>query len=108
MHSALGKIHFVQTFMLLQRLIHTLQKLSLFLLCSQEEIESLREKLAAQSSLVVVGSSDDALNVKRLNRVMPGVTQSMIDNMIVVCMEKKFVNFACIINYIQTAQYREL
>lgn len=40
--------------------------------------------MSAQTSLVVVGSSDDALRVKRLNRTMEGVSQSMIDNMIVV------------------------
>lgn len=45
----------------------------------------MRENMSAQTSLVVVGSSDDALRVKRLNRVMQGITQSMIDNMIVVC-----------------------
>lgn len=51
---------------------------------SQEEIESLRERMSAQTLLVVVGSSDDALRVKRLNRSMEGVSQSMIDNMIMV------------------------
>ncbi|XP_055314326.1 uncharacterized protein LOC129575237 isoform X2 [Sitodiplosis mosellana] len=49
---------------------------------SQEEIESLREKMSAQTLLVIVGSSDDSLRVKRLNRSMEGVSQSMIDNMI--------------------------
>lgn len=40
--------------------------------------------MSAQTLLVVVGSSDDSLRVKRLNRTMEGVSQSMIDNMIVV------------------------
>lgn len=49
---------------------------------SQEEIESLREKMSAQTSLVVVGSADDALRIKKFNRHMEGITQSMVDNMI--------------------------
>lgn len=57
---------------------------SICFILSQEEIESLRERMSAQTLLVVVGSSDDALRVKRLNRSMEGVSQSMIDNMIMV------------------------
>lgn len=41
--------------------------------------------MSAQTLLVVVGSSDDALRVKRLNRSMEGVSQTMIDSMIMVC-----------------------
>lgn len=55
-----------------------------FCFCSQEEMESLREKMSAQTSLVVVGNADDSLRVSRLNRQMEGVTQSMIDTMITV------------------------
>lgn len=54
---------------------------------SQEEIESLRLKMPAQTLLVVVGSSDDSLRVKRLNRSMEGVSQLMIDNMIMVSVQ---------------------
>lgn len=43
--------------------------------------------MCAQTSLVVVGSSDDALRVKRLNRSTEGVSQSMIDNMIMVSLK---------------------
>lgn len=56
---------------------------------SQEEIESLRERMSAQTLLVVVGSSDDALRVKRLNRSMEGVSQTMIDSMILVCLNAR-------------------
>lgn len=62
---------------------HDIKILSLFNY-SQEEIESLREKMTAQTSLVVVGSADDALRVNKLKRQMEGVSQSMIDSMIVV------------------------
>lgn len=51
---------------------------------SQEEIESMRERMAAQTSLVVVGSADDALRINKFNRHLEGVTQSMVDNMIAV------------------------
>lgn len=87
MHNALGKSNFStkkKVKLICSDLFTILEMLPLFF-NSQEEIESLREKMMAQSSLVIVGSSDDALRVKRLNRVMQGVTQSMIDNMIVVC-----------------------
>ncbi|XP_055611932.1 KAT8 regulatory NSL complex subunit 3-like [Uranotaenia lowii] len=49
---------------------------------SQEEIEHLREKMVAQTSLVVVGSADDCLRVCKSKRKIEGVTQSMVDNMI--------------------------
>lgn len=51
---------------------------------SQEEIESLREKMKAQTSLVVVGSADDALRVEKRKRIIEAVTQTMVDNMIMV------------------------
>lgn len=50
---------------------------------SQEEIESLRERMQAQTSLVVVGSADDALRVGKTKRQIEGVTQAMVDNMII-------------------------
>lgn len=55
-----------------------------FLFCSQEEIESLREKMSAHTSLVVVGSADDSLRIKKMSRQMEGITQQMVDNMIAV------------------------
>ncbi|XP_031629078.1 KAT8 regulatory NSL complex subunit 3-like [Contarinia nasturtii] len=63
---------------------------------SQEEIESLREKMSAQTSLVVVGSADDALRINKFNRHLEGVTQSMVDNMIADEIQD-FVS-TCIIN----------
>lgn len=56
---------------------------------SQEEIESLRERMQAQTSLVVVGSADSALRISKFNRHLEGVTQSMVDNMIAVSIEMK-------------------
>lgn len=51
---------------------------------SQEEIEGLRERMQSESSLVVVGSADDALRVPKSKRRLEGVTQAMVDSMVVV------------------------
>lgn len=59
-----------------------LQSLKIQLIRSQEEIEFLREKMIAQTSLVVVGSADDCLRVCKSKRKIEGVTQSMVDNMV--------------------------
>nr|XP_016929225.1 KAT8 regulatory NSL complex subunit 3 isoform X2 [Drosophila suzukii] len=50
---------------------------------SQEEMEGLRERMQSESSLVVVGSADDALRVPKSKRRIEGVTQSMVDYMVV-------------------------
>ena len=50
---------------------------------SEEEIEFLREKLAAPTSVVVVGSADDYLRVSKTKRRIEGVTQEMVDNMVI-------------------------
>lgn len=49
---------------------------------SPEEIETLRERMQANTSMVVIGSADDALRVGKTKRKIEGITQSMIDNMI--------------------------
>lgn len=49
---------------------------------SPEEIETLRERMQANTSMVVIGSADDALRVGKTKRKIEGVTQAMIDNMI--------------------------
>lgn len=73
------------------------EKLIFIYFCSQEEIESLREKMVAQTSLVVVGSADDALRINKFNRHLEGVTQSMVDNMIAV-RQTFFCNFQHTLN----------
>ncbi|KAH8401334.1 hypothetical protein KR009_004629 [Drosophila setifemur] len=50
---------------------------------SPEEMEGLRERMQSESSLVVVGSADDALRVPKTKRRIEGVTQSMVDAMVV-------------------------
>ncbi|XP_034478251.1 KAT8 regulatory NSL complex subunit 3 isoform X2 [Drosophila innubila] len=50
---------------------------------SQEEMEGLRERMQSESSLVVVGSADDALRVPKSKRRIEGVTQTMVDSMVV-------------------------
>lgn len=87
MHNDLGNSEkMCSCFCFLINVDYTYLSLNLFANFSQEEIESLREKMCAQTMLVVVGSSDDSLRVKRLNRSMEGISQSMIDNMIMVRM----------------------
>ncbi|KFB40570.1 AGAP004479-PA-like protein [Anopheles sinensis] len=49
---------------------------------SQEEIEMLRSRMVAQTSLVVVGSADECLRVSKTKRKIDGVTQSMVENMV--------------------------
>lgn len=50
---------------------------------NEEEIEFFREKMTAPTSSVVVGSADDYLRVSKTKRRLEGVTQEMVDNMIV-------------------------
>lgn len=50
---------------------------------NEEEIEFFREKLSAPTSTVVVGSADDYLRVSKTKRRLEGVTQEMVDNMVV-------------------------
>lgn len=47
-------------------------------------MESLREKMQSETSLVVVGSADDVLRVPKSKRQIEGVTQSMVDSMVMV------------------------
>ncbi|XP_031633071.1 KAT8 regulatory NSL complex subunit 3-like isoform X2 [Contarinia nasturtii] len=63
---------------------------------SQEEIEAIRVRITAHTLLVIVGSSDDSLRVKRLNRSFSGVSQSMIDSMIMEEIQEFATN--CILN----------
>lgn len=51
--------------------------------CSEEEIEYFREKLTAPTSTVIVGAADDYLRVSKTKRRLEGVTQEMVDNMVV-------------------------
>lgn len=55
---------------------------------SQEEIESLRAKMIAHTSLLVVGSGDDALRVSMNTRESLNITQKMVDNMITVILNQ--------------------
>lgn len=50
---------------------------------SEEEIEFFRAKLTAPTSTVIVGAADDYLRVSKTKRRLEGVTQEMVDNMVV-------------------------
>lgn len=50
---------------------------------NEEEIEIFREKISAPTSMVVVGCGDDFLRISKKKRRLEGVTQEMVDNMVV-------------------------
>lgn len=50
---------------------------------NEEEIEHFREKLTAPTSTIVVGAADDYLRMSKTKRRLEGVTQEMVDNMVV-------------------------
>lgn len=51
--------------------------------CSEEEVENFKEKISVPTSTVIVGSADDYLRMDKTKRRLEGVTQEMVDNMIV-------------------------
>lgn len=51
--------------------------------CSEEELENFKEKISVPTSTVIVGSADDYLRINKTKRRLEGVTQEMVDNMIV-------------------------
>lgn len=51
--------------------------------CSEEELETFKEKISVPTSTVIVGSADDYLRMSKSKRRLEGVTQEMVDNMII-------------------------
>ncbi|KAK3610444.1 hypothetical protein CHS0354_016623 [Potamilus streckersoni] len=51
-------------------------------ICSIDEIEDMREKMKAENSLLVIGGADDNLRVSRAKKKMEGVTQVMVDKLV--------------------------
>lgn len=51
--------------------------------CSEEEVENFKLKISVPTSTVIVGSADDYLRMDKTKRRYEGVTQEMVDNMIV-------------------------
>ena len=52
--------------------------------CTQDDIENLREHMRAETGLVVVGGADEHLRMSKMKKKMEGVTQSMVDRCIQV------------------------
>lgn len=64
--------------------------------------------MQAQTSLVVVGSADDALRVGKHKRQIEGVTQTMVDNMITVIFPENSHRFLLIRKCLQSNRQDEV
>ncbi|XP_015771988.1 PREDICTED: KAT8 regulatory NSL complex subunit 3-like [Acropora digitifera] len=51
-------------------------------LTSQEDVEEMREKMKTDTSLLVVGGADEQLRLTRAKKKQEGLTQSMVDRLI--------------------------
>lgn len=51
----------------------------------QEEMEDLRERMRVETGLIVVGAADDYLRISKKKKRAEGITQSVVDRFIVVC-----------------------
>ena len=52
--------------------------------CRADDVEDMREKMKADTGLVIVGGADDELRVSKNKKSAEGLTQSMVDRCIVV------------------------
>ncbi|XP_030841257.1 KAT8 regulatory NSL complex subunit 3 [Strongylocentrotus purpuratus] len=50
--------------------------------CNQDSLEDLRERMKADTTLVVVGGADDRLRLPKAKKLHEGVTQTMVDRCI--------------------------
>nr|XP_054766678.1 KAT8 regulatory NSL complex subunit 3-like [Lytechinus pictus] len=50
--------------------------------CNQDRLEDLRERMKADTTLVVVGGADDRLRLSKAKKLHEGVTQTMVDRCI--------------------------
>lgn len=51
--------------------------------CNPDDLEDMRERMRAETSLLVVGGADDQLRVSHSKKKMEGLTQSMVERCIV-------------------------
>ncbi|XP_038070640.1 KAT8 regulatory NSL complex subunit 3-like [Patiria miniata] len=59
--------------------------------CTQDDIENLREHMRAETGLVVVGGADENLRMSKMKKQLDGVTQSMVDR----CIQDEISEFLC-------------
>ncbi|XP_071507362.1 uncharacterized protein [Diadema antillarum] len=50
--------------------------------CNQDSLENLRERMKAETTLVVVGGADDRLRLSKTKKLHEGITQTMVDRCI--------------------------
>ena len=58
-------------------------------MCSQDNIEDFRERVASDNSLLMVGGADDVLRMDKKHKKKTVNTQTMVDRAIQVRIEKK-------------------
>ncbi|XP_072027565.1 uncharacterized protein [Amphiura filiformis] len=56
-----------------------------------DDIENLRERMKAETSMVIVGGADENLRMTKSKKMMEGVTQSMVDR----CLQDEINDFLC-------------
>lgn len=49
-------------------------------------MEDLRERMRVETGLIIVGSADDNLRVNKRKKKSEGITQSVVDRCITVCL----------------------
>lgn len=48
-----------------------------------DDLEDIRERMRAESSMIIIGGADDALRMSKCKKMSEGITQSMVDRCIV-------------------------
>ena len=61
-----------------------------------DDLEDIRERMRAESSMIVLGGADDKLRMSKAKKMMEGITQSMVDR----CLADEIYNF---ISYVLNA-----
>ena len=61
-----------------------------------DDLEDIRERMRAESSMILLGGADDKLRMSKAKKMMEGITQSMVDR----CIADEIYNF---ISYVLNA-----
>lgn len=58
-------------------------------------MEDLRERMRVETGLIVVGGADDYLRISKKKKRAEGITQSVVDRFIAVCIAFFWLQFSC-------------